>query len=133
MQLRLQRRAEDDDTVTLGASAVFENRPLLLRYATRTGALLRIDGAVAAAFDGKHPDCRLPASPGEHDVTVEVEKRALPIAGLPSGDGIRWRWLLLRERADPQATLEVEYPDALPGATHAVPAVGHAHLDIAWL
>jgi alpha-mannosidase len=134
MRLRLERRAEDDDTVTLGARAVFEDRPLRLSFATRTGALLRIDGIVAGAFDGKHADCRLPVQPGEHDITVAVEKRALPIAGLPSGDGIRWRVMQARSRQRASDVLDIAYCDEPASvAVHAITAVGHAHLDLAWL
>jgi len=134
MRLRLERRAESDDTVTLGARTVFEDRPLRLSYATRTGALLRVDGDVAGAFDGKHRDCSLPAFPGEHDVTVEVEKRSLPVAGLPSGDGVRWRLLQARASERAHDVVEVSYLNASVHApAQAVAAVGHAHLDLAWL
>ncbi len=134
-RLRLARRTENADTITLGVRATFGAPLLQLRYPTRTGALLRIDGAVAGAFDGKHPTCNLPALPGDHDVTLEVDRRALPISGLPSADGLRWRLMLARETQAPHMSLEVAYRTA-PAAHErksATAALGHAHLDVAWL
>ncbi len=132
--IRLTQQAATADVVTLGAHVTFGDRPLRLRYRTRTGALLRIDGVAAGAFDGKHASCDLAALPGEHDVTLEVERRALPVAGLPPGDGVRWRWMLARSEQSPQRTLEIDVrtPDA-PATGGAAAAFGHAHLDIAWL
>jgi len=133
-RVRLEQRAQTADVVTLGARATFPDRPLRLRYPTRTGALLRIDGAVAGAFDGKHATCDLGAIPGEHELTLEVERRALPIAGLPSGDGIRWRLMLARARETPSRTLHVAARAvSAPAAGGAELAFGHAHLDVAWL
>ncbi len=106
--IRLTQQAATADVVTLGARVTFGDRPLRLRYRTRTGALLRIDGVVAGAFDGKHASCDLAALPGEHDLTLEVERRALPVAGLPPGDGVRWRWMLARSEQSPQRTLEID-------------------------
>ncbi|MBV9103133.1 MAG: hypothetical protein JO060_06050, partial [Candidatus Eremiobacteraeota bacterium] len=108
----------------------------LLRYRTRTGALLRVDGEVTGAFDREHESVRLPLSSGEHDIALDVEKRSLPSSGLPSGSGLRWRWLLAQAEQSAQRHLDVE-PDALalPSAVtqDGVPLVGHAHLDVAWL
>lgn len=112
----------------------FSDVPLRLAYRTRTGALLRIDGRIAGAFDGKHMTCDVPALPGEHDVTLEVERKSLPVAGLPPGDGIRWRLMLARETQRPARTLRFEAVPRVPAATVGVPAAfGHAHLDVAWL
>lgn len=132
--VRLDRRTETADIITLGAQVRFGDRPLRLRYRTRTGALLRIDGAVAGAFDGKHPSCDLAALPGDHDLALEVERRGLPVAGLPSGDGLRWRLMLARAAQAPERTLHVD--ERVPGAaakSAAAAAFGHAHLDVAWL
>jgi alpha-mannosidase len=120
--------------VTLGGRATFADRPLRLRYRTRTGALLRIDGAVAGAFDGKHETCDLAALPGDHELTLEVERCALPTAGLPSGGGLRWRLMLARARQQPRETLQIAYwrPDA-PASSGATAVFGHSHLDVAWL
>lgn len=138
MVVPLERCGEDDRLVTLRASVTFAGAPVRLTYPTRTGALLRIDGAVAGAFDGKHRTLDLPAFTGTHELTLEVERRSLPVAGLPPGDGLRWRWMLARAAQQPRAQLEIALapdvygglPDAGPGD---VPMVGHAHLDVAWL
>ena len=75
---------------------------------------------------------------GSHDVTLVVDRRSMPIAGLPAGDGIRWRWMLARAAQEPHMELEVASSHARYGAQGAsdkavVPMVGHAHLDLAWL
>ncbi|MDQ6942895.1 MAG: hypothetical protein M3169_10350, partial [Candidatus Eremiobacteraeota bacterium] len=54
MRIRLARRGADEATVTLVAHAELPDGPLRLRYPTRTGALLRVDGIVRGAFDGMH-------------------------------------------------------------------------------
>ncbi len=136
--MRLERCDEDERTLTLRARVTFDGRAVRLTYRTRTGALLRIDGTIAGAFDGKHPAIDLPPRAGDAEVTVAVEKRALPIAGLPAGDGVRWRWMLARAAPRPGDVLHVApsparygaLPDAGPGG---VPMAGHAHLDLAWL
>jgi alpha-mannosidase len=138
MHVRLERRGEDDALITLGARVTLDAAPLRLGYATRTGALLRIDGIVRGAFDGKHATIDLPPLPGDHELELAVEKRALPIAGLPSGDGLRWRLMLARAEQRPSLELTVgpraTAYGALPGAQPGrVPMVGHAHLDLAWL
>ncbi len=138
MRVRLQRCGADERTVTLRAQVAFDGRPVRLRYPTRTGALLRIDGAIAGAFDGKHTSIDLPPYAGAREVTLAVERRSLPIAGLPGGDGPRWRWMLARAEQKPHEELEIAAaPDAygaLPGAGPGeVPLIGHAHLDLAWL
>ena len=138
MRVRLERCGGDDRTVTLRAAVAFGGRSMRLTYPTRTGALLRIDGAIAGAFDGKHATLDLPPFDGTREVTLTVERRSLPIAGLPAGDGLRWRWMLARAEARPHERLDVSaapdaygaLPDAGPGE---IPLVGHAHLDLAWL
>jgi alpha-mannosidase len=134
MRVRLVRRGTDEATVTLVARAAFPEGPLRLRYRTRTGALLRIDGVVRGAFDGKHETIDLPPLPGEHDVVLEVERRSLPVAGLPAGDGVRWRLMLARAAQRAGLHLDVEPREAARGGEAiAVPLIGHAHLDVAWL
>ncbi|HEY6236322.1 MAG TPA: glycoside hydrolase family 38 C-terminal domain-containing protein, partial [Candidatus Elarobacter sp.] len=134
MRVRLAQRGADEATVTLVAHAAFPDGPLRLRYPTRTGALLRIDGVVRGAFDGMHGAIDLPPLPGPHDVVLEVERRSLPVAGLPDGDGVRWRLMLARAAQKPHAHLEIETRDGAPaGEPIDVPLVGHAHLDVAWL
>ncbi|HYZ16174.1 MAG TPA: glycoside hydrolase family 38 C-terminal domain-containing protein [Candidatus Acidoferrum sp.] len=133
-RVRLAPRAEDEATVTLVGTAAFPPGPLRLRYQTRTGALLRVDGVVRGAFDGKHVTIELPPLPGQHEIALEVERRGLPISGLPAGDGARWRWMLARAVERPQDHLEVVSADGSPHPRDVdVPLVGHAHLDVAWL
>ncbi|HEY0395278.1 MAG TPA: glycoside hydrolase family 38 C-terminal domain-containing protein [Candidatus Elarobacter sp.] len=132
--MALARRASDEVTVTLAGRATFPDGPLRLRYATRTGALLRVDGIVRGAFDGKHAAIDLPPLPGEHEMMLEVERRSLPVAGLPAGDGLRWRLMLARAAQRPADHLDVETRDGARGGTAVdVPLIGHAHLDVAWL
>ncbi len=134
MRVRLVQRGADEATVTLVAHATFPDGPLRLRYPTRTGALLRIDGVVRGAFDGKHVAIDLPPLPGAHDVVLEVERRSLPVAGLPAGDGLQWRLMLARATQKPHHHVEIDVRDGAPaGEAIEVPLVGHAHLDVAWL
>ncbi len=134
MRIRLARRAADEATVTLLARATLPEGPLRLRYATRTGALLRVDGAVRGAFDAKHAAIDLPPLPGEREIALEVERRSLPTDGLPAGDGIAWRLMLARAAQKPSLHLDVEVRGGARGGEPIdVPLVGHAHLDVAWL
>ena len=138
MRVRLERCGADERTVTLRAAVAFDGRATRLTYPTRTGALLRIDGTIAGAFDGKHGTLDLAPLDGSREVTLTVERRSLPIAGLPAGDGLRWRRMLARAEQRPHDVLDVAVatdaygalPDAVPGE---VPLLGHAHLDLAWL
>lgn len=134
MRIRLARRAADEATVTLLARATLPDGPLRLRYATRTGAVLRVDGIVRGAFDGKHRSIDLPPLPGEREIALEVERRSLPTAGLPAGDGVAWRLMLARAAQRPPLHLDAEPRDGTSGGEPIdVPLVGHAHLDVAWL
>ncbi len=108
-----------------------------LRYTTRTGALLRIDGIVRGAFDGEHQEIALPgAFAGE--VTLAVERRSLPTRGMPPGDGWRWRLMLARAVQHPARTLRsgsapAPAPRAQRPPSRALALAGHSHLDVAWL
>ena len=134
MRVGLVRRGADEATVTLSAYTTFPEGPLRLRYATRTGALLRIDGAVRGAFDVMHETIDLPPLPGAHEIVLEVERRSLPVSGLPAGDGWKWRLMLARAAQKPSLHLDVEPRGEAPrGEAIDVPLVGHAHLDVAWL
>jgi alpha-mannosidase len=138
MHVRLERREDGEHTITLGARVALAAPVARLTYPTRTGATLRIDGAVAGAFDGKHTAIDVPWPAGEHEVTLTVERRSLPIAGLPAGDGLRWRAMLARAEQTPGTELGVAPSPAAYGALagaepHDPPMVGHAHLDVAWL
>lgn len=110
----------------------------MLRYETRTGALLRIDGSVAGAFDREHREVFVDACERGREVTLEVERRSLPTNGLPPGPGLRWT--LLNQRATQPPRRYLEMCDATPlslappgAADTAVPIWGHGHLDVAWL
>ncbi|MDB5027352.1 MAG: alpha-mannosidase, partial [Candidatus Eremiobacteraeota bacterium] len=136
MRVRLAQRGADEATVTLVARATFPDGPLRLRYPTRTGALLRVDGIVRGAFDIKHETIDLPPLPGEgeREIVLVVERRSLPVAGLPAGDGLRWRLMLARAAQKPGEYLEVDvHKTVRAGDAIDVPLIGHAHLDVAWL
>jgi len=134
MRVRLVQRGADEATVTLVAQAELPDGPLQFRYPTRTGALLRIDGVVRGAFDAMHGTIDLPPLSGMHEILLDVERRSLPVAGLPAGDGIRWRLMLRRAVQKPQEHIEVGVREAAAaGEAIGVPLVGHAHLDVAWL
>ena len=134
MRVRLVQRGADDDVIVLAGRVTFPGGPLCLRYPCRTGALLRIDGVVRGAFDAMHGSIELPPISGEHEVMLEVERRSLPIAGLPAGDGLRWRLMLARSAQRPAEHIEIEArSESRAGEPIEVPLIGHAHLDIAWL
>jgi alpha-mannosidase len=134
MRIPLVQHGADEATVTLAARAELPDGTLRVTYPTRTGAVLRIDGVVRGAFDGMHTSIALPPSPGLRDIALTVERRSLPVAGLPDGDGLRWRLMLARASQRPGRHLEVDVaPEPPPGRPIDVPLVGHAHLDVAWL
>jgi len=135
MRVRLDRRAGDEATVTLAARVAISHARVQIGYSTRTGALLRVDGRTVAAFDGKHPTAQLEVEPGDHDLELIVEKRSLPIANLPAGDGLRWRLMNARAEQSPQTHLTLDPSAASPANAPltGIVAVGHAHLDCAWL
>ncbi|GAC1491686.1 MAG: hypothetical protein NVS3B17_02360 [Vulcanimicrobiaceae bacterium] len=131
------------DTVSDGDVVVLRSAPLAvapapggiaLAYATRTGALLRVDGVVRGAFDREHPTVALPTHV-RGDVTLEVERRALPSTGLPSGAGWRWTWMLANAVQTPASQMLVSHRAPVRAIVKEddVPLVGHSHLDVAWL
>jgi alpha-mannosidase len=111
--------------------------PSTLRYETRTGALARIDGYIAGAFDREHHEIVVPASARTRTLTLEVELHALPTNGLPPGPGLRWRWITAHANAAPRLDITIEtapQENALEAPPpDAVPLWGHGHLDVAWL
>ena len=128
-----------DDAIAVLQTDLPDDGHLSVRYRTRTGALLRIDGVARGAFDREHEAFVVAAHRGAA-LTLEVERRSLPGTGLPPGDGLRWRRLLARAKEEPSRRIEI----AVPGAPRPVPGaaagsdggldlVGHSHLDVAWL
>ena len=101
MRLSLREIARDDAIVTLATSVPRSDVPLVLRYDTRVGALLQVDGATAGAFDREHAELILDASERERRLTLDVERDSLPTHGLPSGPGLGWWWLKLRSTPRP--------------------------------
>ena len=66
--------SDDGDVVVLGErdERAADGRDLVLRYRTRTGALLRIGGVVRGAFDREHATIDVPESiPGRIELEVE--------------------------------------------------------------
>jgi len=136
VRLRLRQRERTDALVVLGAQLPASGDPLRLRFSTRTGAIVRVDGRVAGAFDREHGEVLLP--PGaSRALTLEVERSSLPVSGLPPGPGLRWMRLLATAGERPQGFVEVSTapPESFapPSPPPALPVWGHAHLDVAWL
>jgi alpha-mannosidase len=104
-------------------------------YKTRTGALLRVDGVAAGAYDREHHDVVVPPSDRSRVLELEVELEALPTNGLPSGPGIAWWYLNRQSHERPHRTLEVERAHDLAKTNGAgdLQLIGHSHLDVAWL
>ncbi len=137
MRLRLNERERTDALVTLAAELPYSATPSLLRYRTRTGALARVDGRVAGAFDREHHGLLLAPGP-VRELTLEVERRSLPTNGLPPGPGLRWMRLLATASAEPQRFVDIEPARAKTASaahveTPPLPMWGHGHLDVAWL
>jgi len=138
----LEPLAETSETVVLRANEPLttSDRPRTLRYRTRTGALLRVAGAVCGAFDREHRVFSLDGAVAGA-LTLEVERRALPTTGLPSSGGLRWRWLVARATELPSRSLAVAFDRASRAtssprqraAREVLWCVGHSHLDVAWL
>jgi alpha-mannosidase len=136
VHLPLEETERTETTASLRAELAPQPAPVAIRYRTRTGALLRVDGVAAGAFDREHDEVVLAPSPRVRTLTFEVELHALPTNGLPSGDGIVWWYLNARAHQAPAQTARVEvrtdeYSCAPANGTLAV--IGHSHLDVAWL
>jgi alpha-mannosidase len=134
--IRLSGGNSDDELVELHGELPAAAQPVELRYVTRTGAILRCDGAIAGAFDREHEELVLPPSEAPRTLVLSVEKRSLPVAGLPSGPGVRWNLMLRGARAAPERSLRwraVAGNAAVSAPRGDLPLIGHAHLDVAWL
>ena len=124
-------RARDASARPLGAAGTE------LRYVTRTGALVRVDGIVRGTFDREHETLTLPTHV-RGDVTLEVERRATPTRGLPSGPGWRWTWILANATQAPSLRLGVAATrsvatDRNAASSRELALACHSHLDVAWL
>ncbi|MGZ3530930.1 MAG: alpha-mannosidase [Vulcanimicrobiaceae bacterium] len=135
MRLSLSEVERTQALAILAATLPPSTEATRIAYSTRTGALLRVDGAAAGAFDREHHEAVLPPSSSPRELRFEVELRALPTNGLPSGPGLTWMLLNARAHQTPQLHAEVisggvVLPEASGGE---VRAIGHSHLDVAWL
>jgi alpha-mannosidase len=136
VRIELVEVASSADLVVLRARRKLDPAERVLRYETRTGALLRLDGAVAGAFDREHR--RIVLTPhGGAELVLEVERRSLPSSGLPASGGLRWNLMLRAAEQPPSRSIDVEAIDGDGDAPRIAPSglavVGHAHLDVAWL
>ncbi|MBV8245482.1 MAG: alpha-mannosidase [Candidatus Eremiobacteraeota bacterium] len=133
MRLPLKVRGEADGVVRLTGVLNGAAGPAALHYATHTGALVRIGGRIAGAFDREHGCVIADVEPGA-EVEIEVERRSLPSSGLPSGPGVRWRWMNAQASQAPARQLDVNVAPATSNPENGpLPLIGHAHLDVAWL
>lgn len=135
LPLREERR--DDSLAYLTARLPPQASPVSISYRTRTGALLRVDGSPAGAFDREHHAVTLPPSDRARELLFEVELHALPTNGLPSGPGIVWRYLNARANQRPRMRAALAPASADAGCGEGDPGglmlIGHSHLDVAWL
>ena len=138
--LKLEEAARDGSVLRLRATLPPQSDAVELRYRTRTGALLRVDGVAAGAFDREHHGVVIPPAERERELSLDVELEALPTHGLPSGPGIVWWWLNARSRQAPSRVMGVRPLDKLGVVRQAhddtggdLDLIGHSHLDVAWL
>lgn len=141
-RLPLREEHRSGTIATLTATLAPQRTPVRISYRTRTGALLRVDGSPAGAFDREHHDVVLEASDGVRELTFEVELSALPTNGLPSGPGIIWRYLNARSHERPRKSAALRQAQDDNGRVMLSPSkhdtgdlllLGHSHLDVAWL
>ncbi len=139
-RLNLREIRRDESLSYLHATLAPQAMPTAIRYKTRLGALLRVDGVAAGAYDREHHEVVLPACERERDLSFEVELHALPTNGLPSGPGPIWWYLNATAAQEPAKQchsqvlkdLKVSKDPATPPAD-PLPVFGHSHLDVAWL
>jgi alpha-mannosidase len=144
-QLPLREERRDDSLAYLTAVLPPRTEAIAIAYRTRTGALLRVDGVAAGAFDREHHEVLLPPANRTRELLLEVELAALPTNGLPSGPGIVWRYLNARSHQRPRMDAEMRESEPLDyargrsiphdkiGDADLLPCIGHSHLDVAWL
>ncbi len=139
-ELCLREERRDDSLAYLTATLPPSRKSVCIAYPTRTGALLRVDGVSAGAYDREHHEIVLSPCRSARELQLEVELHALPTNGLPSGPGLMWRYLNARSHENPHARVRLD--DATAGdpgrvaqsRDHAaLPCIGHSHLDVAWL
>jgi alpha-mannosidase len=145
MKLRLAQASRGEETVTLVCDLPPSEAPALVSYRSRTGALLRVAGIAAGAYDREHHDVYVPACDAPRELELEVELQALPTNGLPSGPGLIWWLLNALSHQRPQRFVTVCHGEPVepPRAAHdsaqdegtkaGLPLIGHSHLDVAWL
>lgn len=135
MKIRFDERRGDGPVATLMALVPAIAAGTALQYHTHTGAVLRVNGAIAGAFDREHTSVPLPPSEDATTLLLEVERRSLPTSGLPSGPGLRWRLMLLGAAPAParEGELIAHVPAPSANGAGALTLLGHAHLDVAWL
>jgi alpha-mannosidase len=135
LRLPLHRVRQDESLTVLKGTLPSSSRHSRIRYETRTGALLRVDGVVAGAFDREHHEVVLPPSAAPRELVFEVELRSLPTNGLPAGPGILWNFLNARASQEPRTHASVSDGERAlpPPARGDLRVIGHSHLDVAWL
>lgn len=135
VKLPLEEIERSEALVVLRANLAPSPHPQRIAYRTRTGALLRLDGVARGAFDREHGAVYVEKSDRERELTLFVERHALPTNGLPSGPGVQWWLLNAMSHPEPSAEIEID-GDAgglPPEADGTLPVIGHSHLDVAWL
>jgi len=139
VRVGLDERESSPPIVTFACSLEPSEQPVVVGYRTTTGALLRVDGIAAGAYDREHDAVVVSPGASRRGLTLEVERSSMPSTGLPPGPGWRWRRILARARARPARSLDVaplpvDVLEDEPPQTPAGPALwGHSHLDVAWL
>ncbi len=137
MRLGLTERGGDASVAVLGATLPPSDSGVAIRYCTNAGALARIDGSIAGAFDREHREIVAPPCDASRELTLEVERSSLPTNGLPPGPGFRWSLLLAGARQKPARAVEIEplsnRDSPAPHPPGGVALWGHSHLDVAWL
>ena len=139
-KLRLEEAGASEDVIVLTGTLAPQAECVSLSYRTNTGALLRVDGSIAGAFDREHGEVLLPQAGAPRTLRLEVERRSLPTNGLPSGPGLVWWMMNARSHPAPQRWVEISELGSHPTAASSsksesdcVPLIGHSHLDVAWL